>query len=213
MTPEWINFLAALLWPVVTVIVVGVFYKPIHTLLSRDDVAVTLPGGIEVTSRSRAAASSLEEAAQQRNQTISRDDALDETTVLGEAVREHGAVRILWVDDHPSNNRSERAALEKLGIVVEPALSTDAALTMLAGSRFDLVISDMGRPEGNEAGYDLLKAMRDRGDETRLIFYTSSRRADHFDEAVSRGALGCTDAPRELLQMVASGIRSSRLPR
>ena len=211
---EGIELLKALLWPLVTLIAIAVFYKPILKLLSRDDVAVTLPGGIELSASKRAAASSLEEATQEKNQPpIGGEAALDETTVLGDAVREHGAARILWVDDHPSNNRPERAALEKLGIVVEPALSTDAALVMLARSRFDLVISDMGRPEGAQAGYDLLEKMRDRGDPTGLIFYTSSRDGAHFDEAVRRGALGCTDAPRELLEMIASGIRSGRLTR
>jgi CheY-like chemotaxis protein len=202
---------SAALWPAVAAFAVWLFRRPIRKLLSSDEVAITLPGGIEVAATRHAAASSLEEATREKQlPPISNDAAFDETSVLDEAVREHGAVRILWVDDQPSNNRAEREALEKLGIVVELALSTDAALVMLARSRFDLVISDMGRPEGAQAGYDLLDAMRGRGDETGLIFYTSSRSAVHFDEAVRRSALGCTNAPRELLQMVASGIRSGR---
>lgn len=53
--------------------------------------------------------------------------------------------RILWVDDHPSNNDLEREVLEALGIEVFPVKSNKEALTFLPVVRPDLVISDIGR--------------------------------------------------------------------
>ncbi|MGY4509306.1 DNA-binding NarL/FixJ family response regulator [Bradyrhizobium sp. USDA 3650] len=53
--------------------------------------------------------------------------------------------RILWVDDHPSNNDLERNLLEALGIEVFTVKSNKEALTFLPVVRPDVVISDVGR--------------------------------------------------------------------
>jgi hypothetical protein len=59
--------------------------------------------------------------------------------------------RILWVDDHPSNNDLERNVLEALGIEVFSVKSTKDALTILPVVRPDLVIGDVGRDNGEVA--------------------------------------------------------------
>ena len=56
--------------------------------------------------------------------------------------------RLLWVDDIPANNTNERRAFEDYGIQVETTLSTNEALERLAREQFDVIISDMDRPEG-----------------------------------------------------------------
>jgi CheY-like chemotaxis protein len=114
--------------------------------------------------------------------------------------------KILWVDDRPDNNIHERSALEGAGFAVHTARSTDEAEQRIAKDRFDVIISDMGRPEGAQAGYDLLERLRAAGNTTPYIIYASSGAPEHRAEAKRRGALDCTNDPAELLELVTSAI-------
>jgi DNA-binding NtrC family response regulator len=67
----------------------------------------------------------------------------------------------------------------------------------------------MGRREGPKEGYVLLDKLRGRGNRCPFIIYAASRKAEHFDESVRRGALGCTNRPKELMQMALSALRAS----
>jgi CheY-like chemotaxis protein len=53
--------------------------------------------------------------------------------------------RILWVDDHPDNNRLEEKVLNDIGIDVRRATSTKEALSLLPGLKPDLIISNIMR--------------------------------------------------------------------
>ena len=86
---------------------------------------------------------------------------LDEALANPQAVRVEaspGSLRILLVDDHPDTC----AALEKLltlrGHSVIAVHNMRAALEAAAGNSFDLLISDVGLPDGN--GMDLLLYLR-----------------------------------------------------
>lgn len=114
--------------------------------------------------------------------------------------------KILWVDDRPDNNIHERSALENAGFAVHTALSTAEAEQRLAKERFDVIISDMGRPEGPQAGYDLLERLRARGNAAPYIIYASSGAPEHRAEAKRRGAVDCTNNPAELLELVTNSI-------
>ena len=50
--------------------------------------------------------------------------------------------------------------LQKLGHNVQPATSVKAAISILARDPIDLLISDLGLPDGS--GYDLMRAARQR---------------------------------------------------
>ncbi len=119
------------------------------------------------------------------------------------------SARVLWVDDSPRNNVHEQEAMEALGIDFVISISTEDALSKLKQSNFDVVISDMGRPLDQQAGYTLLDKMRDSGDTTPLVFYASSRSPEHIAESRRRGALGCTNRPDELFQYVLAAIERS----
>jgi CheY-like chemotaxis protein len=86
--------------------------------------------------------------------------------------------------------------------------STEDALEKLKKNSFDVIISDMGRPNDPKAGYTLLEAIRRSGNKTPYIIYAGSRSAEHIAEAKKRGAQGTTNRPDELFQMVlqAAGI-------
>ncbi len=53
--------------------------------------------------------------------------------------------RILWVDDHPGNNTPLIELFRSYGARVDTARSNDDALALLHESRYDVVISDVGR--------------------------------------------------------------------
>ncbi|MFN8111519.1 MAG: TIR domain-containing protein [Thermoleophilia bacterium] len=83
---------------------------------------------------------------------------------------------ILWVDDRPDNNVFERGAMEEIGLRFTLATSTQGAWALLSKERFGAIISDMGRPEGPRAGYELLALLRHEDAATPFFIYAGSRR-------------------------------------
>jgi DNA-binding NtrC family response regulator len=69
-----------------------------------------------------------------------------------------------------------------------------------------LIISDMGRPPDQRAGYTLLDKLRERGDRTPFVIYAGSRDPDHVKEARKRGAIGCTNSAQELILLVSRAL-------
>lgn len=144
-----------------------------------------------------------------------QDQQTQSATVQGTAAeQEPRATRfpsVLWVDDSPANNVRERQSLEDiLKARFTISTSTEDALERLAKApgQYQAVISDMSRPPDRMAGYTLLEAMRKQGINIPVIFYTSSNRPVHKEEARRRGAFGQTSSPQELLQLLAEAVRS-----
>jgi CheY-like chemotaxis protein len=112
---------------------------------------------------------------------------------------------ILWVDDQPDNNVSERRALEQsLGANFTLSTSTEDAMQRLERGRFNVVISNMGRPGDRLAGYTLLDRMRPKGHEQPVVIYSMGVEEQHKRAAMERGAWGETDRPNELIDLVTS---------
>lgn len=114
--------------------------------------------------------------------------------------------KVLWVDDRPSNNINERRALEAFGVDFTICTSTADALSEMEHQKFDVIISDMGRPPDSQAGYTLLDKIRSAGYTTPYVIYAGSRAPEHVAEARRRGALGCTNRPDELFEYVLTAI-------
>jgi CheY-like chemotaxis protein len=115
---------------------------------------------------------------------------------------------VLWVDDRPENNFFERRSMAAYNIDFVLAKSTGQALAILTKQQFDAIISDMGRPPDNRAGYTLLEAVRGSGDQTPYFIYAGSRSAAHVREARIRGAQGTTNMGDELLQMLLQALNA-----
>jgi CheY-like chemotaxis protein len=116
--------------------------------------------------------------------------------------------QVLWVDDRPDNNVIERRSMEPYNIDFVLAGSTGKALAQLRTGHFDAIISDMGRPPDPRAGYTLLEALRDSGDQTPYFIYAGSRKPEHIREALDRGAQGTTNLGDELLRMILKSVDS-----
>jgi PAS domain S-box-containing protein len=69
-------------------------------------------------------------------------------------------LRVLLVEDHPDTREVLARQLQDSNHSVKMASSVEAALQLAAAERFDIVVSDLGLPDGS--GYDLMKQLGDR---------------------------------------------------
>ena len=69
--------------------------------------------------------------------------------------------RILLVDDHVDSIRPIQLFLEAIGYQVTTAQSVEAALRSATKEEFDLLVSDIGLPDGT--GEDLIRQLQDKG--------------------------------------------------
>ena len=71
------------------------------------------------------------------------------------------SVRLLLVEDHEDTNRSLTRLLRRRGYEVHPAFDVRSALDLSTAMRFDVLVSDIGLPDGS--GTELLKMLRSKG--------------------------------------------------
>lgn len=77
------------------------------------------------------------------------------------ATKERQSMHILLVEDHVDTNRSLTTLLRRRGYKVQPAVSVQSALDLAATERFDVLISDIGLPDGS--GIDLMRSLQGTG--------------------------------------------------
>ncbi len=70
-----------------------------------------------------------------------------------------GRIRVLLVEDHADTARAMVKLLERAGYQVEWADRVAAALEVAANRTFDVIVSDLGLPDGS--GYELMRALKD----------------------------------------------------
>lgn len=82
--------------------------------------------------------------------------------------------RVLWVDDHPENNTPVTELLRKFGAVVETPQTNSEALGLLAGARYDVIISDVSRddegPNSDMMGVELAREVFARWSQPIILF-------------------------------------------
>ncbi len=134
---------------------------------------------------------------------IAHSSALRRARLVEVAVK---GARILWVDDHPANNRSESQLLQVLGAEVQQVCSTEEALRQMPRTRFDLLLSDMDRDGVSDAG---IRMLRQLGREAPpVVFYVG--RVDQ-SRGVPHGAFGIADRPEPLLHLILDVLERSRI--
>jgi CheY-like chemotaxis protein len=74
------------------------------------------------------------------------------------APAERKTMRVLLVEDHEDTNRSLTQLLRRRGYHVQPAYSVESALKIAAGELFDVLISDIGLPDGT--GIELMERLK-----------------------------------------------------
>jgi DNA-binding response OmpR family regulator len=97
-------------------------------------------------------------------------------------------MRLLLVEDDRMIGDSLRAALRLEGHAVDWVRDAAAAQATLASERFDLVLLDLGLPQGD--GLEVLRALRARQDATPVIVLTAR---DSLDDRVAGLDAGADD--------------------
>ncbi|MCE0763092.1 response regulator [Pseudonocardia kujensis] len=206
------GLIGVLVWPALVVFVVVLFRKSLTDLLS-GSLTVKGPDGLEISasSRQQAATALTQATAAKGAPPMDQKAALDHVDIAARTLQDLGGrARLLWVDDHPSNNLHEATAMETVGIDVELSPSTEDALERIQRNHYDVIVSDMERLQQPQAGYELLQKLRSAGVHTPFIVYARSGRPEHFDEAVRHGAEGWADTPEQLMQMVLAAVRREK---
>jgi len=118
--------------------------------------------------------------------------------------------RVLWVDDCPESKAHIASDIERRGVEVSYALSTNLALTLLGRNRYLAVISDVGRPEGQREAFDLLDRMRARGDTTPFFFFFAGLDATPLkEEILLHDAQGSSNDSGELKRFIEELLLSA----
>lgn len=125
----------------------------------------------------------------------------DKRVAVERARSQHALIKgaqFLWVDDQPENNINERRMFRQLDVDIDSVTDNERALAALANARYDLVISDVGRPAGAPNGLDLAQAMQASGSAVPLVLYVG----DHRPElGVPPHAFAITNRPDQLLHL------------
>ena len=124
----------------------------------------------------------------------------------------HG-IRVLVAEDHGDTADLMRTVLQGQGAVVHIVDSIGAALTALANSDIDVLISDIGMPDGT--GYDLMARVRDRGRMSGrtappAVAVTAFAGADDRERALAAGFQGWAAKPIDPALLVESVAQAAR---
>jgi CheY-like chemotaxis protein len=210
------RLLGVLAWPALLAFVLVKYAPALKDFFASLGEFTFKGGGFEATAkRKQEATAALVAAAVGRpdsegNARSAAVEAREAATAVDQVdrrtLRKASAAWALWVDDRPDNNIYERQSLEALGIRFVLAKSTEEALDKVATQRFDVVISDMGRPPDPQAGYTLLDRLRASGNRTPFVIYAGSDAAEHKAEAMRHGAIGSTNRASELFRYVLTAL-------
>jgi CheY-like chemotaxis protein len=214
------KLVGALAWPTVALVVLWWFGAAIRQFLSSISEGSFKAFGIEGTAKR-----SIQQAIVTAD--LSRQDSeLEQTRQMPNSVGKslfaadyaanllrshpgfpHECRRLLWVDDQPTNNVLEMKALEGLGFRIDMVVSTDEAIHDIAkAGKYDVIISDMSRPDDNEGGKTLIRKLREIGDETPVIVYSSNESPKFESDMKEVGAFAVTHLASELIIRVAEAV-------
>lgn len=199
-----ITALSSLAWPAIVGFALCKFHKPIQLLIesARGRKFTLKVAGNELT---------MEEASEQQRKLLNDVQIQlaeiekiieDKNDISFNAEARPSAItkRILWVDDSPKNNSYLVASLQERGHIVDIALSTKEGIRKFEDARYDIVVSDMGRPEDEKAGITLAKAIKSiKSDVPYFIFCGGWAARNLREESLSAGATDITSSGTTLL--------------
>lgn len=205
-----LNAVAAVLWPLVTFLLVmrysGPLIRVLETARSRK-FTVKVAGNELTMDEVREQQANLFAVLQERIESLEK--RVPRSTLQSEsqpdAPKARPIKRVLWVDDNPRNNSTLVDVLNRRGMHVVQVVDTNEALRSLEACSYDLIISDMGRPEGNrfvdDAGIQLTQRVRARYPDLPVFIFCSARKASSMkEEAMRAGTTMITSSGARLLE-------------
>ena len=220
--PETITSIASLLWPLLVLVVLMLFRRPLLQV-------VRSAGQREWTLEVGGQKLSMKQLSDQQNSMIA--DLQAQIGVLHQEIATLSAANsaaadeelaepdtdtatpvpnsILWVDDVPENNALLVDQLQHNGVRVELARSTREGLAKLGQRRYGAILSDMGRFEDGaqipDAGMRLLHAVRQTDPTLPFLIYCGPNASrTYHDAALAAGANVITASPAELSEQLRS---------
>ncbi|WP_188079111.1 response regulator [Actinotalea subterranea] len=106
-------------------------------------------------------------------------------------------LRVLWVDDHPENNRTERSYLRDLGVAVVVATSTVEALELVDREDPTVVITDLARGDDAVAGLTLASQLATTRPSVAVLGYVET-----LEPGLPHGFFGITNRPDVLIHLL-----------
>jgi hypothetical protein len=204
MPPEVTVAIIQILPPILAILTIlilaAIFRKPLeHRLLPRLSGIKIL--GVEISLLKE----ELDEVASARGVAISEGDkwsALKRAEHVSPVLQ---SAKILWVDDEPQRNRQLVKILISLGTDVDHAQDTDEALKLLRRHQYDVVISDIKRGEGGDAGLKRVSMMWDEHIYRWTIFYVSD-----LKPGIPEHAFNITNRPDHLLHFIMDALERDK---
>jgi len=179
---DTLRALAAIAWPILIGVLLYKLFPVIRGFLARDKVTIKF-GEMEISAEQATQSLSAQVKDLQdkviaiEKKTVGDfDNRLDVEEPLS-PIRRGDRFRILWVDDVPANNAIQIEKLMSDGVWVDVASETEQAIEMFDHTKYDLVISDMGRLEGGvsrpDAGILLARKIRKQNNDITIVIFTT----------------------------------------
>jgi CheY-like chemotaxis protein len=208
---EAISLIKYALWPGVLLLSLLLFHAPLTRLLDR--VQTLRAEGTARGFNIALATASLTTAEAQKGGAMVTGPA-DLAAIVEQAARsidrQASQRSVLWVDDIPSKNTNERAALSALGLEFSLATSTAEAKAILKSRPFALIISDFRRDNDPESGYMLLEYVKMHHPSIPYVIYSGTAEPELVRSAIKKGALGQTNRPYELFGLVVTALQQNQ---
>lgn len=221
---ETITAVAALLWPLLVVVVLVVFARPLVAVVrsaTQRDWTIEVGGQRlsmgQLNDQQNRLISDLQTQISALHQRLADLDTLEIQTSDPDIVWSPRAAwkvdvdkvphSVLWVDDVPANNALIVEQLQQNGVRVDLVASTAEGMSKLGRRRYGAVLSDMSRRENgsliSDAGLRLLEEVREKDPGIPFLIYCSPGGVSTYREAAtSAGADVITASP---------GVLSDRL--
>ncbi len=209
--------LSGLVWPALACYVVFLLRDHIKESVARLSNVEAFGLKVTMTNAQSAMIAAVDLAKKNPNWPVEVPET-DGRRAIERAQKERGQLfgtEILWVDDHPRNNRNEARMFQTLGAFVTFATSAEEALCALREAAtqmrpFQLVLSDMSRggptPDA-AAGLKMLTCLRTKHVALPVIFYVGQL---DQEKGVPPGAFGITNRPDQLLHLVLDAMERVR---
>ncbi|MFF4649035.1 response regulator [Streptomyces sp. NPDC001380] len=200
-----LDYIKVLVWPAAALVFLLMYRDDLSNVIRRVKSVPTPAGTIEFVEEARVLLDQAEAKARVAVSPSTRRGALRRLEHATDVLQ---GGKLLWVDDHPAHNRSLIKLFRAAGMEVDTAVSTGEALTLLRRHAYDLILSDIGRDDDQQAGTTMLRDLERLDIDTPVVLYT-------FDFDYDRGfpsrAFAATDVPDEVVHYVIDLMERAKL--
>lgn len=112
-------------------------------------------------------------------------------------------MRILLVEDDFNIRDATAIYLRSAGFAVDETDSAEEAANLVETYPYQVLLLDVGLPEGSDAGFDLVKRIREEEVETPVLFLTARESVDDRIRGLNAGGDDYLVKPFELSELLA----------